>query len=72
MSCASCGLRDIALEGRVGDEVLVDPALVDDVGEERIEQREVGAGVDRQVQDIVLARFHFAGIDRDRAARIDE
>ena len=65
-------LRDVALEGRGGDEVLVDPALVGDVGEKRVEQRQVGAGLDLQVQHVVLAGLDFAGIDRHRAARIDD
>ena len=51
---------------------LVDPALVGDVGEDRVEQREVGAGVDGEVEDVVLARLDLAGVDRHRPARIDD
>ena len=58
--------------GRGGDERLVDPALVGDVGEERIEEREVGAGVDSEVQHVVLAGLDLAGIDRHGAPRIDD
>ena len=66
------GERLVEVVGRGGDEVLIDPALIGDVGEERVEQREVGAGIDREMQHAVLARLRLAGIDRDRAARIDD
>ena len=55
-----------------GEELLVHPALLGDVGQPGVEQREIGAGVDREVQDIVLARLDLAGVDRDGAARVDD
>ena len=39
--------------------VLIDPALVDDVGEEGVEQSQIRAGVDLQVQDVVLSGLHL-------------
>ena len=58
--------------GRRGiDEGFVDPALVRNVGRPRVEQREIRAGVDRQVHDIVFAGFDLAGIDRHGSTRID-
>ena len=57
---------------RGGDEVLVDPPLLGEIGEPGIEQREVGSGIDRQMHDVVFARLDFAGVDGDGAARIDE
>jgi hypothetical protein len=70
--CASSAPGHVTLEGGVGDEVLVDPALVGDVREQRVEQGQVGAGLDRQVQHVLLARFYVAGIDRHRVARVDD
>ena len=66
--------RDRLVEaGRAGgEELLVHPALLGDVGQPGVEQREVGAGVDREVQDVVLAGLDLAGVDRDRAARVDD
>ena len=59
--------RDGGVEaGRVlGDEVAVDPALVDDVGEEAVEEGDVGPGLDVEVQHAVLR--HLLG-DRDRCS----
>ena len=65
-------LCNIALEGRFGNEVLVDPALISDVGEQCVEQSQVGARLDRQIQHVVLASFHLAGVDRHGAAGIDD
>ena len=67
---AADGLVEVV--GRGGDERLVGPALVGDVGEPGVEQREVGARVDREVQHVVLAGFDLAGIDRHGAPRIDD
>ena len=50
----------------------VDPTLLGDVGEPGVEEREVGSGIDGQVQHPVLARFHLAGVDRHRAPWVDE
>ena len=46
--------------------------FVGDVGEPGVEQREIGAGIDRKMHDAILAGFDLAGIDRHRAARIDD
>ena len=46
--------------------------LLGDVGQQRVEQREVGAGVDREVQDVVLAGLGLAGVDGHGAARVDD
>ena len=46
--------------------------LLGDVGQPGVEQREVGARVDREVHDVVLAGFDLAGVDRHGAARIDD
>ena len=54
------------------DEVLVVPALVDHVGEQRVEQRDVGAGLDVQVQHVVLAGDLLGDRHRGRAARVDD
>ena len=51
---------------------LSDPTLVGDVGEPCVEEREVGARIDGQVEHLVLAGFDLAGVDRHRAPRIDE
>ena len=66
------GDRLVEVLGRCRDEGLVGPALVGDVGEPRVEQREIGAGIDRKVHDAILAGFDLAGVDGDRAARIDD
>ena len=69
----SCWRRALVeVLGRGGDEGLVGPALVGDVGQPGVEQDEVGAGIDREMHDVVLAGLDFAGIDRDRAARVDD
>ena len=59
------------LGGRV-DEGLVDPALVGDLGQPGVEQHHVRAGVDGKVHDVFLASLGLGGVDRNRAARIDE
>ncbi len=64
------GLRNAILESRVGNKLVVDPALVHDLGKNGIEECKVGAGIDLQMQDVLLAGHLFAGIDGDRAARI--
>jgi hypothetical protein len=46
------------------DKCLVDPALVAGLGEECIEQRQVGSGIDLQVQDVLWSGLSLA--DRDR------
>ncbi len=67
---AADGLVEIL--GRGGDEGLVGPALVRDVGEPGVEQREVGARVDGKVHHAVLAGFDLTGVDGDGAARVDD
>ena len=64
-------LGNVALECRIGGEVLVNPTLLSDVGEERIEQRQIGAGIDRQLQHIVLAGFYLTSVDRHGVARVN-
>ena len=64
--------RLVEVVGRGGDEVLVGPALLGDVSEPGVEQREVGSGIDRQMHHVVLAGFDFAGVDRHGSAGIDE
>ena len=66
------GDRLVEVLGRGRDEGLVGPALVGDVGEPGVEQREIGAGVDREMHHAVFAGFDLAGVDRHRAARIDD
>ena len=51
---------------------VIDPALGGDLGEQRVEQREIGARVDGEMQHVVRPGFRLAGGDRRRAARIDE
>ena len=51
---------------------LIDPALIRDVGEQRVEQREVGARVDREVQHTLLAQLRLAGVDGHRPPRVDD
>ena len=64
-----CG---VTLERGLGDEVFVGPALLGDVRKDRVEQGEVGTGVDRKVQDIVFASFDLCRVDRNSSARVDE
>ena len=66
------GERLVEILGRGGDERLVGPALIRDVGQPGVEQREIGAGIDREMHHAVLARFHLAGVHGHRAARIDD
>ena len=66
------GKRLVEVLGRCGDERLVGPALVGDVGEPGVEQRKIGPGIDGKMHHAVLAGFDLAGIDRHRAARIDD
>src|SRR4029450_11411554 len=49
----------------------VDPPLVCDVGEPRVEQREVRAGINRKVHDPILTGLNFACVHSHRASRID-
>ena len=64
--------RLVEVVGRGGDEGLVGPALLGDVGEPGVEQREIGAGIDGKMHHVVLAGLDLAGIDRHGAARIDD
>ncbi len=64
--------RPRRIPGVLRDELVVVPALLDDVGEERVEQRDVGAGLDVEVQDVVLAGDLLCDRYRRRAPRIDE
>ena len=66
------GQRLVEVLGRGADEGLVQPALLGDVGEDRVEQHQVGAGLDGEVQDAVLAGLDLARSDRRGAARIDD
>jgi hypothetical protein len=54
------------------DELLIDPALIGDVGEERVHEHQVGAGLHREMQHVVRSCLHLAGVDADGAARVDE
>ena len=69
---AVCRQRLGEAAGRGVDEGLVEPALVRDVGEHRVEEREVGAGVDREVQHVLLAGRDLAGVDGHGAPRVDD
>ena len=64
------GLAEIL--GRGADEVFIYPAFFDDIGENRVEQSEVGAGIECEMEHVLFAGFGFASIDRHCAARIDE
>ena len=66
------GDRLVEVLGRCRDERFIGPALFGDVGEPSVEQREIGAGIDREMHDAILAGFHLAGVDRHRAPRIDD
>ncbi len=57
--------------GVLGNEVLVDPALINDVSEHAVPQRAICARVDRQMQDLILGDAFTDG-NRRRAARIDK
>ena len=50
----------VEARGAGGQELLVRPALLGDVGQPGVEQGEIGAGVDREVQDVVLASLDLA------------
>jgi hypothetical protein len=50
---------------------VLSPFLVD-VGEEGIEQRHVRAGLNRQVQHLILAGFRLAGSDRADTPRVHD
>ena len=58
--------------GAGGDEVAVEPAFFGDVGEERVEEDQVGAGVELQVQHPVRAGLGLAGGHRHGPARVDD
>ena len=62
------------LTGKCGrfDEIGVDPALVGNFGEQRVEQREIGAGIDLQMQHVLGPGDFLAGVGRDRAAWVDD
>ena len=66
------GDRLVEVLGGVGDECLVGPALVGNVREPRIEQREVGARIDGKMHDAIFASIHLAGIECHCAARVDD
>ena len=66
------GDRLVEVLGRGGDERLIGPALFGDVGEPSVEQRKIGAGIDREMHDAILAGFNLAGVHRHGAARIDD
>ncbi len=55
----------------LGDEVLVDPALIDDVGQQAIEQGAIAARIDRQVQNLILGQI-LTNRNRRIATRVDE
>ena len=55
--------------GRGGlDEGAVHPAAVGDLGQQRVEQHQVGAGLDLQVQHVPRARLGFGGVHGHGAA----
>ena len=56
----------------LGDELLVVPALLDHVGEQRVEERGVRARLDVQVQHVVLACDLLGDRHGRRAPRIDD
>ena len=64
--------RLVEVLGRSGDEGLVGPALLVDVGQPGVEQGEVGARIDREMHHAVLAGLDLAGIDGHGTARIDD
>ena len=66
-----CG-RGIEITRIRGDEVLVVPALVDHIGEQPIEQRDVGSGLDVEMQARCPCRRPLRDRDGRRAPRIDE
>ena len=62
----------VVIAGARSDETLVDPSLCRDLGKQCIEEREIGAGVNREMQDIVRSDFSRGSRNRRRAARINE
>jgi hypothetical protein len=66
--------RDGGVEavGLLGDEVAVDPALLHYVRKEAVEQRDVCARLDVQMQDVVLAGDLLGDVHGHGSARIDE
>ncbi|MCY1360127.1 hypothetical protein D9M71_707760 [compost metagenome] len=54
------------------DEVLVVPFLLDHIGQQAVEQRDIRTRLDIQVQHVVLARRLFGHGNRGGAARVDE
>ena len=48
------------------------PALLDHVGQQPVEQRDVGAGLDVEMQHVLLARRLLGHGDGDRPARVDD
>ena len=57
---------------RFPDEIAIEPSLRRDLGHQRVEQNQIGARFERQMKDVRLSARVFAGVDRDRPARIDE
>ena len=66
------GHRNGTLEGRLGDEVCVHPALVGDVGEERVEKRKVTAAGNRQMKHVFCPGNLLAAVHCHGAAGIDD
>ena len=66
------GQRLVEILGRGADERLVLPTLLGNVGEDGVEQHQVGPGLDGEMEDAVLAGFDLAHRYRRGAARIDD
>jgi hypothetical protein len=65
------GLGELFEADGVGvDEPPVDPALVDDLAQQSVEQGQVGSGPDRQVQVGLLGDRRGAGVDHDQPGRV--
>ena len=64
--------RCIESHGVLGDEVLVVPALLDHVRQQAVEQRDVGARPDVEVQHVLLARNLLRHGDGHGAARVHD
>ena len=57
---------------RFPDEIAIEPSLRRDLGHQRVEQNQIGARFERQMKDVRLSARVFAGVDRDRPARVDD
>ena len=57
---------------RFADEITIEPSLRRDLGHQRVEEDQIGARFERQMKDVRLSGRIFAGIDRDRAPRVDD